>query len=164
MEVWGNGEVQDFYRYVYPPRGRESQADMVGETGQLNLSTTLPRSIIDQAEKVKGLQYIDIDNGDSTAGSSASSRAWVKIGSALTSLQDILNKQDGKTTTRIIINELGSADWENPSSHVCSILTSTCWANRLGDSPILTRSEIACKGSQCRRYDHPTSIFYQESR
>ena len=137
---------------------------MAGETGQLNLSTTLPKSIIDQAEKVKGLQYIDIDTGESTPGSSGSSRAWVKLGSALTSLQEILSKQDGKTTTKIIINELGSADWENPSSHVCFILTSTYWANRLGDSPILTRSEIACEGSKCRRYDHPTSIFYQESR
>jgi hypothetical protein len=88
----------------------------------LNLSTTLPRSIIDQAEKSKGLQYIDIDNeGDSEASSpssSGSSKAWAKLGSALNRLQELLNKQDGKTTTRVIVNDLGSADWDEPSSHV----------------------------------------------
>ena len=84
----------------------------------MNLSTTLPKSIIDQAEKVKGLQYIDIDAEDSAPTSSGSSSAWAKLASALTALQEILSKQDGKTTTRIVVNELGSADWEGPSSHV----------------------------------------------
>lgn len=92
----------------------------VGEKGQLNLSTTLPRSIIDQAEKLKGLQYIDIDNDGqaSSPSSSKSSTAWAKLGSALNHLQELLNKQDGKSTTRIIVNDLGSADWDEPASHV----------------------------------------------
>lgn len=100
-----------------------------GEKGQLNLSTTLPRSIIDQAEKLKGLQYIDIDdNGDGqvpSPSSSKSSAAWAKLGSALNHLHELLNKQDGKSTTRIIVNDLGSADWDEPASHVHPHLTTT---------------------------------------
>ena len=84
----------------------------------MNLSTTLPKSIIDQAEKVKGLQYIDLGAENSAPTSSGSSSAWAKLGSALTALQEVLSKHDGKTTTRIVVNELGSADWEEPSSHV----------------------------------------------
>jgi hypothetical protein len=91
----------------------------VGEKGQLNLSTTLPKTIIDQAEKAKGLQYIDIDETDLTATqASGSSMAWVKLGSALSRLQEIFGNQDGRSTTRIIINELGSADWDEPSAQV----------------------------------------------
>ena len=100
-----------------------------GEKGQLNLSTTLPRSIIDQAEKLKGLQYIDIDDGGDgqvpSPSSSKSSTAWAKLGSALNHLQELLNKQDGKSTTRIIVNDLGGADWDEPTSHVHPHFTTT---------------------------------------
>jgi len=136
----------------------------LGETGQLNLSTTLPKTIIDQAEKVKGLQYIDIDSNDSAASSSGSSRAWAKLGSALTSLQEILSKQDGKTTTRIIVNELGSADWEEPSSHVRLLRSVSCYsADWAGTSSIPPCFEIPSEGSKCSRHDHLTPFFHKES-
>ena len=130
----------------------------------MNLSTTLPKTIIDQAEKVKGLQYIDIDSNDSAASSSGSSRAWAKLGSALTSLQEILSKQDGKTTTRIIVNELGSADWEEPSSHVRFLRSASCFnADWIGNSSIPACFEIPSEGSKRSRYDHLTPLIHKES-
>jgi hypothetical protein len=130
----------------------------------LNLSTTLPKSIIDQAEKVKGLQYVDIDAENTTPSSSGSSRAWAKLGSALASLQESLSKQDGKTTTRIIINELGSADWEEPSSHV-RLATYPCCrdADGVGDPSIPPCSKVSSEGSECSRYDHLTPFIHEES-
>jgi hypothetical protein len=89
----------------------------------LNLSTSLPKSIIDQAEKAKGLQYIDIDDGTETStGPSGSSRAWAKLASVLKRLRTFLEAQDGRTTSRVIVNDLGSGDWDEPSSHVCPSL------------------------------------------
>jgi hypothetical protein len=87
----------------------------------------LPKSIIEQAEKAKGLQYIDIDSDDNVGGTessaSGSSRSWAKLASVLQRLQAILSAQDGRTTTRIVVNELGGSDWDDPSSHVRPIST-----------------------------------------
>jgi hypothetical protein len=131
--AWRYGGMEKFRTsvgmslFTWSGRDEERALIKIGETGQLNLSTTLPKSIIDQAEKVKGLQYIDIDSQDSAPSSSGSSRAWTKLGSALTSLQEILSKQDGKTTTRVVVNELGSADWDEPSSPVCLLRSASCY-------------------------------------
>jgi hypothetical protein len=122
--AWRYGGMEKFKTsigmYIFLDLSDEFPLRNVGEKGQLNLSTTLPKTIIDQAEKAKGLQYIDIDETDlTTTQASGSSMAWVKLGSALSGLQEILGKQDGRSTTRIIINELGSSDWDEPSSQVC---------------------------------------------
>jgi hypothetical protein len=110
---------------------------------------------------VKGLQYIDIDSQDSAPSSSGSSRAWTKLGSALTSLQEILSKQDGKTTTRVVVNELGSADWDEPSSHVRLLRSASCYnADWIGDSPILACFEILSERSKCSCYDHLTPFVH----
>ena len=121
----------------------------------------MPKSIIDQAEKVKGLQYVDIDSQNSVPSSSGSSRAWAKLGSALTSLKEILSKQDGKTTTRVVVNELGSADWEEPSSHVRLLRSASCYnADWTGDPSIPSCFEIPSEGSKCSCYDHLTPFIH----
>lgn len=94
-----------------------------GEKGQLNLSTSVPKDLLSQAEKGGHLRYIDsgarsggVETGHSV--SSSSSKSWTKLASILTEIQTVLGKLDGRTTTRIIIDELGGAQWDEPSTHV----------------------------------------------
>lgn len=94
---------------------------LIGEKGQLNLSTSVPKPLLDQAEKGKHLQYLDINadaDVDGQPSGSTSSRSWSKLSSVLTRLQTLLAKLDGKTTTRVIIHELGGADYDDPPLHV----------------------------------------------
>lgn len=97
----------------------------IGEKGQLNLSTTVPKQLLEQAERGHHLQYLipdeDPEAGTELSGSSSasgSSTAWAKLATILVRLQTILGKADGKTTVRVVIHELGGADWDDPSSHV----------------------------------------------
>ena len=92
--------------------------ESVGEKGQLNLSTSIPKALLEQAEKGKHLQYIDISSPLESDKPSGSSRSWVKLAAVLNTLQTILGKKDGKITTRVVVHELGSADYDEPPIHV----------------------------------------------
>ena len=92
--------------------------ESVGEKGQLNLSTSIPKPLLEQAEKGKHLQYIDISSPPDSDKPSGSSRSWVKLAAVLNTLQAILQKKDGKSTTRIVVHELGSADYDEAPIHV----------------------------------------------
>lgn len=94
----------------------------------MNLSTSVPKDLLAQAEKGGHLRFIDpnTESGRTSSQPSGSSRSWARMAAVLTELQTALGKQDGRTTTRIIINDIGGADWDEPSPHV-SPLVAGCW-------------------------------------
>lgn len=97
----------------------------LGGSNPLNLTKTLPSSIIHEAESSRQQVYIPLDDDEpgSQPRPGPSDRSWPVLASALNRLRGTLDEvpRGEKLATRVVINELGSVDWGDVSAQVSGV-------------------------------------------
>lgn len=83
--------------------------DGIGRSSGLNLMKTIPPETLSQINRSGQQNYIDV---------TPQPTAWQTMSDVLSRLDASLSKVEKNTAIRLAINELGGADWGNPTAQV----------------------------------------------
>ena len=84
---------------------------------ELNLMTPIPADLLGHLEKTGVQSYLPLEYPSSS--SSKATTGWATLSLALKKVYDALSPLDERTSIRLTIRDLGSADWGSPSAQVC---------------------------------------------
>jgi elongator complex protein 4 len=117
-----------------------------GAGRELNLMTPIPADLLDHLEKTGVQRYVPLGaHGSAMASSSKTSAGWGIMVEVLRKLGEVLKDHDDKAAMRIVIHDLGSADWACPNAQVC---LSSC--SRIQD-PLARKRELTVIGGSSVR-------------